>query len=97
MTAQLVPLGREGDKRQVHAIEHELNRHEDGDDVALNQKPGDAARKQNAAQHQIVGKRDHQPSLRESSTDSGRAAKTTAPMIAISTRIDVASKGSRNW
>src|SRR5215469_8672737 len=96
MTAELLPLGRKGNKREVHAIQHELNRHEDGDDVALNQKSGDAARKQNRAQHQIVGKRDHQPSFPAWSTDSGRAAKTTAPMIAISTRIEVTSKGSRN-
>ena len=30
-----VPLVREGDKGKVDSVEHELNRHENGDDVAL--------------------------------------------------------------
>jgi hypothetical protein len=44
-----MPLRGEGDERQIRPIEHQFNRHEDSDDVALYQKPGDAARKQNAA------------------------------------------------
>ena len=33
----------EGHEAQVHGVEHQLNRHEDGDDVALDEKAGNAA------------------------------------------------------
>jgi hypothetical protein len=44
-----VPLRRECDERQVDSIEHQLNRHKNRDDVALDQKPGHTAGEQNAA------------------------------------------------
>ena len=53
-----VPLVREGDKGKIHGIEHQLNRHEDGDQVALDQKSDDAKAKQHGAQKQIPGERD---------------------------------------
>src|SRR5690242_13577861 len=80
------PMRREGHKRQVHCVEHQLNAHKDGDDVALDQKSDYAAGEKQRAEHQIVGKRNHYASL---------LASTTAPMMAMSTSTEVISNGSR--
>ena len=37
-----MPVVGEGDKRQVDSIQHQLNRHENGNDVALDQEAADA-------------------------------------------------------
>src|SRR5439155_13970390 len=98
LAAQRMPVRGKSHERKIHAIEHELDGHEDGDDVALDQRPGHAAGKQDAAEDQVVGKGDHQPSLFCCSMDSGRAARTTAPIRAISTRTEVTSNGNRkSW
>ena len=59
LSGQLMPVRREGDERQIHAIQHQLDRHEDGDDVALDQESAHAAGEEDAAQHEIVRNRDH--------------------------------------
>jgi hypothetical protein len=33
-----MPMRGEGHEREVHCIEHQLNRHEDSDDVAFDKK-----------------------------------------------------------
>ena len=58
-TRMRVPVIGKRHKAQVHRVEHELNRHKDGDDVALEQKAEHAQRKQDAAQDEIPGKWDH--------------------------------------
>src|SRR5262249_48903177 len=82
-----VPVVGKSYKAQVDGIQHQLNRHKNGDDVALEQKAEHAERKQDCAQDQIPGKRDHQPSFLPS---------TTAPIMAIRISTEVTSKGSRN-
>ncbi len=78
----------ESHKSQVHGVQHQLDRHEDGDHVALDEKAGDSAGKQDRRQHQVIGNRHHQSfPLR---------ARTTAPMMAIRISSDVTSNGSRN-
>src|SRR5579871_752538 len=57
-------LRREGHEGQVHAVQHELNGKKDGNDVALDKKTGHAAGEEDRAQHEIVGKRNHQSALR---------------------------------
>src|ERR1700678_113767 len=52
-------LRGERHKRQVHTIQHQLNGKKNRDDIALDEKPGNAARKQNRAQHQVIGQRNH--------------------------------------
>src|SRR5262249_29960845 len=98
LSVQLVPVCREGDERKVDAVQHQLNGHENRDDVALDQKSGHTARKQDSTQHQVVRKGNHQfvtffggppPSA------VGLLASTTAPIMAIRIRIEVISKGSR--
>src|SRR5579864_1341879 len=54
-----MPVRGECDERQVYCVQHQLDRHEDGDDVALDEKPSDSAGEQNRAQHQIIRKRNH--------------------------------------
>src|SRR5438132_10727956 len=99
LSAQRVPLSGECNKRKVHAIEHQLNRHEDTDNVPLDQKADDSAAKQDSAQHEIVGNRNHQcPFPVCCVSASGFPASTTAPMIAIRINREVTSKGSRkSW
>ena len=51
----LFELVRECDEGEVYGIEHQLNRHEDGDDVATQQKTRDAEREQDRAQDKEPG------------------------------------------
>src|SRR5579872_596958 len=76
------------DEAQVDGIQHQLDRHEYGDDAFSKQKPGDAQCEQDGAQNQIPGQRDagHGNSFR---------ARTIAPTIAIRIRTDITSNGSR--
>src|SRR5512135_2868006 len=74
LTAQGVPVRGERHEAQVHGVEHQLDRHEDRDDVALDEKAEYAAGEEDRAEREIVRKRNHWLSLR---------ARTTAPMIAI--------------
>ncbi len=53
-----MPLVREGHKGKIHGVEHQLDRHEDRDEVALDQKADDAEAEQDGAQKQIPGERD---------------------------------------
>src|SRR5260370_17553377 len=99
LPAERVPVRGEGNKRKVHAVQHQLDRHENRDDVALDQEPEHAAPEQDSTQYQIVGERDHlYPSsfLVPRAPASGRLASTTAPMMAIRISTDVTSKGSKN-
>ena len=50
-----MPLVREGDEGQVDGVEHQLDGHEDGDDVALDEKGGDADREEDGAEDEVVG------------------------------------------
>src|SRR5579864_2571942 len=54
-----MPVRREGNEGQVHTVQHQFDRHEDGDDVALNEESADTAGKEDAAQHEIVRNWDH--------------------------------------
>src|SRR5581483_5721237 len=81
-----IPIVGKGYKAQVHGIQHQLNRHEDGDDVALKQKAEHAERKQNRAEDEIPGKRDHQLSFLPS---------TTAPIMAMRMSTEVISNGNK--
>src|SRR2546423_1115621 len=106
-----MPVSGESHERQVHAVQHQLDRHEDRDDVALDKESQHAAHKQDSAQSQVVEKRNHQRSLPDATNsrvsrsavsvalgfaiDSGLLASTTAPMMAIKIRIEVTSNGSR--
>src|SRR5208337_3760147 len=98
LSAKRVPVRGEGDERKVHAVQHQLDRHENRDDVALDQKPEHTTCEQDSAQHEIVRKRDHlYPSsfLAPRATASGGLASTTAPRMAIRISTDVTSKGNR--
>src|SRR5581483_1205472 len=77
---------REGDESQFDRIEHQLDRHQDYDDVAADDDPGDADGKENGAQHEIIFDwRLHQRCL---------CASATAPMIATSSSTEASPNGS---
>src|SRR5208283_156174 len=59
VTIKRLQLGREGDEGEVHAVQHQLDGKKDGNDVALDEKSSNATGKQNPAQDEVVGKRDH--------------------------------------
>ena len=50
----------EGDERQVHRVQHDLDRQQDRDQVAAHEHAGGADREQNRRQHQVVVERRHQ-------------------------------------
>ena len=56
--SELVMRAREGHERQIHGVEHQLDGHENRDDVALEHERDDAQPEQNGAQHQIIGNRE---------------------------------------
>src|ERR1051325_6633558 len=67
---------REGDEGDIDRVEHELDRHQDHDDIAPDDDSGDADSEDNGAEHQIIFQR----RLRHRCL----CASTTAPMIATS-------------
>ena len=99
LSGQHVPVRSESDERQIHSVEHQLNRHEDCDDVALDQKSRYPAGEQNSAQHEIVRKGHHYSFTFCAGPPPGTVgllASTTAPMMAIRIKMEVTSNGSRN-
>src|SRR6185312_9004561 len=59
LEAALVPVIGEGNKGQVHGVEHQLDRHKNSDDIALEQKAEHAQTEKDGAENQIPGKRNH--------------------------------------
>ena len=59
MAGHLAPLAREGDEGQVDRVEHELDRHEDRNNIALDQKRGDTDAEQDGAEDEVVSDRNH--------------------------------------
>src|SRR5215469_11526886 len=55
LSGDLVPHMREGDEGEVDRVEHQFDRHEDGDDIALDEKTGDADGKEHGGEDQIPG------------------------------------------
>src|SRR6185437_3028861 len=51
-----------GDEGQVDGVEHQLNRHEDRDDVALDEEGANADREQDRCEDEVVSDRNHQRS-----------------------------------
>src|SRR5205814_5068748 len=94
LAAERFPIRGKSHEREIHPIQHQFDRHENRNDVALDQKAGNSAGEQNPAQHQVIGERNHQSSLAGGPV-TGRAANTTAPMMAINTSTEVTSNGSR--
>src|SRR5580700_3441236 len=88
LSAHLMPLVSEGDKRQVYGIQHQLDRHKDGDDVALDQECRHANRKKDSAQHQVISNRD------DHLAQCSLLASATAPRMATRISTDVTSNGS---
>ncbi len=50
-----MPLVREGHKRKIDGVEHQLNGHENSNQIALDEEAHNAQRKQRRAQQQIPG------------------------------------------
>src|ERR1700677_2453770 len=101
-----MPLISEGDEGKIDGVEHELNGHEDGDEIALDEKADDAERKENGAEQQIPGERDvvlkeahFWAAVSELGTfEPSTWASATAPRIAMRMSTEVTSKGrSSSW
>src|SRR4051812_41978194 len=89
MAVDLLPAIGKRDEAEVHGVEHQLDRHEHGDDIAAEDKAGDAERKQDRAQGEVPGNGN---SVHQSSSFR---ARTIAPRMAIRMRSEVTSNGSR--
>src|SRR5687767_6810869 len=79
----------EGDERQVHRVQHDLDRQQNRDQVLAQEHAGRADREEDRRDDQVMTERNHDsgPSLR---------ASTTAPTMATRIRIDVASN-AKAW
>src|SRR6185437_27348 len=99
VAVELMQSVAEGDEGQIHAVEHQLDGYEDGDEVALEQEAGDAKAEEDRAQGQVIGKGNHvhlaPAALALGRASSRRAASTTAPSTPTRNRTEVTSKGSR--
>src|SRR6185369_10123069 len=69
LSADLRVLSRECDKCEIHRVQHDLDRQEQGDDVALEKESQDSDQKQHRAKKEIPVDRDHRSFF----------ANTTAP------------------
>jgi hypothetical protein len=59
LSLQLAERPAEGDKRQIDGVEHQLDGHENGDDVALEDERHHTQSEQDGAQHQKIRSRNH--------------------------------------
>src|SRR5262245_52859609 len=77
-------LPREGHEREVHRVQHQLDRHEDDERAPSDQHADHADREEDRGQD-LVGDERHQANF--------RLARTTAPTTATSKRMEVISNG----
>src|SRR4029077_7270669 len=59
LAVQPVPDLAEGHEGEVDGVEHQLDGHEDGDDVALENEGDDAEAKEDRAKDYVIVRRDH--------------------------------------
>src|SRR5688572_967674 len=87
LPVDVAAVAAEGDERQVHRVQHDLDRQQDRDQVLPEEHAGGADREEHRRDDQIVIQGNHRsvPSLR---------ASTTAPTIATRIRIEVASNAN---
>src|SRR5580658_3019160 len=90
VSIHLLEFVGECDEAQIHRVQHQLDGHEYGDDVAPEDKAGHSESKKNGAQDQIPAQRD---GIRHGHTSF--LASTIAPTKAIRIRTEVASKGHK--
>ena len=86
LAVYLTPCAREPDQRHVHGVEHELDGHEDHDQVAARHRPHQPDDKEDPRESEDVIHGDGHSRL--------RFASTTAPTMAARSSSDVTSKGS---
>src|SRR5579871_687236 len=91
MSVHLLERVREGDKGQVHGVQHQFDGHEHGDDVTAIDEPRYAQTEQDGAEDQVPahGHRGWH------STYSSFRASTMAPTMAMRISTEVISKGNR--
>src|SRR5215472_3414486 len=82
---------RESDERKIHAVEHQLDRHEHRNEIALDEKADHTQAEQGRAEQQVPRYWDHLLTLRSPVPARARA---TAPRMAIRMSTEVTSKGS---
>jgi hypothetical protein len=64
LTRNLMPHMCKRHKREIDGVQHELNGHENGDDVAFDEKSSDANAEQYGSEDQVTDYGHHQESLR---------------------------------
>src|SRR4026207_1623240 len=83
LTVDLTIAAGERDEGQVHRVEHDFHREEQGNDVPLDEEAQHSQKEQPGAEKEIPVQGNHRSFF----------AKTTAPMSAIRMSSDVSSKG----
>ena len=74
----------EGDEREIPRVQHQFDAHEDRDRAAAGQDPDDAQCQEDRGQYEHHARVDH---------DSFLFASSTAPIIATTSRSEIASNG----
>src|SRR5688572_27075414 len=86
LPVDLAELAAERDERQVDGVQHDLDRHQQRDDVAAQEHARRADGEQQAREHQVMANGHRYSSLLR--------ASTTAPTIAAMIRMDVTSNAN---
>src|SRR6201996_2270159 len=86
-----MPHVRKGDEGKIDGVEHQLNRHEDADEIAFDKEGRNPDGEQHGGENEIRGDRN----LCGHGYCSFRAS-TTAPRMATRIRTEVTSNGSRS-
>src|SRR5262249_61669732 len=82
---------RERDQVQVDGVQHQLDRHEHGQEVAAHENAQKTDRKQEKADNQVMVDRDRHQSTRS----IVRLPRTTAPIMATRRKTEATSNGKR--
>src|SRR5688572_1278178 len=87
LAVDVAAVAAERHERQVHGVQHDLDRQQNRDQVTAQEHAGRPDREKDRRDDQVVTERDH-------GSVSSLRASTTAPTIATRMRIDVASKAN---
>src|SRR5687767_8973698 len=86
LAVHVAPVAAECDERQVHRVQHDLDREQNRDQIPAKEHSGGADGKENRRNDQVMMQRNHD--------GSSLRARTTAPTMATRIRIDVASNAN---
>src|SRR4030095_13553405 len=94
LTVEIAGGTPEGDEREIHGVQHDLDRQQDRDQIAPQEHTCRADREEQRRQHEVIAQRNHRSPSRPPRAAPGGWARITAPTMATRIRIEVASNAN---